>query len=171
MAEAMTNFRARELKMDIVARSVGMAKSGEPVSKRALDALGPMSNEVAQHRSQPILAEWLEESDLILGMERVHVREVAVTAPGTWTRAFTLKEFVRRSESFDPPSAEQTFSEWMAFVGQGRVRQDLLGSSTEDDLDDPVNMSAGEVKNVAKEIRQLIERVLVQLQTAPRMIK
>ncbi|MGP0029945.1 MAG: hypothetical protein ACLPVF_05510 [Acidimicrobiales bacterium] len=160
MAQAMTNVRARERGLDVTAESAGIAESGLPISAKALAALGPMQHEVSDHRSQPILEERFVESDLILGMERLHVREVAVISPPTWERTFTLKEFLRRGEHIGPPGPEQRLGEWLALVGHDRRRQDLLGSSPDDDVDDPVEMSAAEVRMVAKELRGLIERLL-----------
>jgi protein-tyrosine-phosphatase len=160
MAEAITNVRAREIGLDVTADSAGMAESGEPVAESALAALGKIQDEVSRHRSKPIRREDVESSDLILGMERVHVREVTVIAPQAWGRTFTLKEFVRRGELTRAQGEGRPVSDWIAMVGQDRRRQDLLGASSEDDVDDPVGMSLFEVKIVAKELRRLIDRML-----------
>jgi protein-tyrosine phosphatase len=163
MAEAITNVRARELGLDVTADSAGMAESGAPVAESALAAIGNMQQEISRHRSKPILQERVEASDLILGMERLHVREVTVISPQAWDRTFTLKEFVRRGELVRPPGEGRPASDWIAMVGQDRKRQDLLGSSPDDDVDDPVGMSSFEVRIVAKELRRLIDRLLFLL--------
>ena len=169
MAQAITNVRARELGQDVVASSAGILGGGQPIAGRALAALGTMQDEVSGHLARPVLQGSLEESDLILGMERLHVREAAVMAPMAWDRTFTLKEIVRRGERIGPRPAVMPLGEWLQEVVRDRTRADLLGSSPDDDVEDMVEMSALEIRQVTKELKRLVEGLLALLQ-APRVV-
>ena len=70
-------------------------------------------------------------------MERRHVREVVVLDQRAWSRAFTLKELVRRASEVGPRASEESLAEWLQRVNAGRRPADLLGQSRDDDVADP----------------------------------
>jgi len=99
-------------------------------------------------------------ADLVIGMSRRHVAETAVLVPDAWTRAFTLKELVRRGDEAGPRRRGQPLDEWLADVHWGRKRSELVGRSRDDDIADPVGQPRSAYERTAKELDQLLERVV-----------
>ena len=60
--------------------------------------------DVSEHRSRRLEAGTMVNVDLVIGMERKHVREAVVLRPEAWPRSFTLRELVRRGDA-DRPAA------------------------------------------------------------------
>jgi hypothetical protein len=79
----------------------------------------------------------LQRADLVLGMERAHVRHSVLLEPEAWPRAFTLKELVRRGAELGPRPPVESPGAWLARAHEGRDRPDLLGDSPLDDVADP----------------------------------
>ena len=66
-------------------------------------------------------------ADLVIGMAREHVREVAVLDPTASTATFTLKELVRgASVRRGPRRRDESLADWLARLGEGR-RRDRAG--------------------------------------------
>ena len=99
-------------------------------------------------------------ADLVIGLAREHVRHVVVLEPDAWNRTFTLKELVRRGDEIGPRRSGQSLPHWLEAVSAGRTRTELLGSSSLDDVDDPAGAPASVVRDVAREIRSSVRRLL-----------
>jgi protein-tyrosine-phosphatase len=138
MAAALLNSRFRTLLIPVAVRSAGLLQEGAPPSPGAISALASYGLEISGHRSHRVTVADLEESDLVLGMTRDHVRHAVVTAPDTWPRAFTLKELVRRGEEIGARKPGEPLANWLARVHEGRERAELLGESPVDDVADPI---------------------------------
>ena len=104
-------------------------------------------------------AELVRGADLILGLERQHVREAVVLDPASWSRAFTLKEIVRRGETAGPRDAGEPWPTWLNRIHSGRQRADLLGSSPEDDVADPMGGALEDYEATADELDDLLSRL------------
>ena len=122
---------------------------------------------MAGHRSNTLSESDVLAADIIFGMTREHVREVAVLVPEAWGRTFTLKEFVRRSRPFPPWSPSQPFAEWLAGIHRGRERQEMQGDSIEDDVADPIGGTPADFAATARLLRELCEMVADRI--APRV--
>jgi hypothetical protein len=79
----------------------------------------------------------LQRADLVLGMERAHVRHAVLLEPEAWPRTFTLKELVRRGEELGSRPPVESPGAWLARAHEGRDRPDMLGDSLLDDVADP----------------------------------
>ena len=93
-------------------------------------------------------------ADLIVAMTRVHLRTVAVSAPGAFQRSFTAKELARRTQrltSIALPEAP-TFAAWRAALGEGRLARDLMGEDPDDDVLDPYGQSLAEHRATVREL-------------------
>ena len=96
-------------------------------------------------------------------MERQHVREVVVLDQRAWSRAFTLKELVRRALGGRPARGRRVRStQWLHRVGEGRRPADLLGQSRDDDVADPTTDPLADYATMASEVDTLV-RELVDL--------
>lgn len=115
----------------------GFGEPGHPVTAGTLEAAAGLGLDLSEHRSTQVDAEVLERADLVLTMERRHVRDLVVDQPELWPKTFTIKELVRRAEAVGPRAPDQPLADWLAVVGRDRTRTELLGASALDDVADP----------------------------------
>ena len=167
MAEAIFRSVLAQRGVDWPIWSVGLLEAGYPMVEEALAALGPDGASMAGHRSKTPAASDVIAADIVFGMSREQVREVAVLVPEAWGRTFTLREFVRRSQSFPPWFPDQPFANWLAAVHQGRERQDMQGDSPEDDVADPIGGTPADFAATARLLRDLCGKVADRL--SPRL--
>ena len=162
MAEAFLRHRLDELGVEARVHSAGRLFDGSPASADGVAVMRALGFDTSRHRSRRLTPDMARQSDLILGMAREHVRDVAVISQDIWPRAFTLKELVRRGTAVGPRSPGQPFDEWLAKVHAGRTTAELLGPSGDDDIDDPIGESAAFYRRTAAEIQDLTD-MLVEL--------
>jgi protein-tyrosine phosphatase len=98
-------------------------------------------------------------ADLVLTMERHHLREVVVLDPSAFSRSFTLKELVRRAAVVDS-SPDEPPATRLARLHLGRRPVDLLGSSRDDDVEDPTGSRFADHETMAREVSELIDRTV-----------
>jgi protein-tyrosine phosphatase len=137
MAAALLTRRLAALGVAVPVRSAGMISSGEPPQPEVISVMTGYGIEIASHRSRIVSMADLAPAGLVLTMARNHLRHAAITEPGAWPRAFTLKELVRRGEQIGPRPPGEPFSGWLSRAHAGRERTSLLGDSPDDDVADP----------------------------------
>jgi protein-tyrosine phosphatase len=76
--------------------SAGLLEGGRPSSAHAVATLAARGIDLRGHRSCTLAVERVRAADLVLTMERAHLRAAAVLVPGAFTKTFTLRELVRR---------------------------------------------------------------------------
>jgi len=143
--------------------SAGLLPAGRPMAPEALAAVEGSGRDMRGHRSRTVSAAEISQADLVLGMTRAHVREVIGLVPGSWSKSFTLKELVRRGELRGSRVSGQALGDWLESVGRGRQRQDLLGSSAAEDVEDPIGGSPARFSETAEELRDLCQRLVALL--------
>ena len=94
MAEAMAREAfARVGCDDIEVASAGTwADYGSPASSGAQSVMSNNGIDISEHASRPLQRREVEESDLVVVMTSVHVREVGQVAPMSERKVFLLKE-------------------------------------------------------------------------------
>ena len=102
----------------------------------------------------------IRDADLIVGMSREHVVYTLGLAHDALPRAFTLKELVRRGRELGPCGTDEPLADWLPRLHASRKADDLLGSSTEDDVADPIGQPLGRYEEIAEEIEEYSERVV-----------
>jgi protein-tyrosine-phosphatase len=112
------------------------------------------------HASRVVSAADLGAADLVLCMERAHVREAVVLDGTAWPKTFTLKELVRRASTTAPRGPRETGAEWLTRVHADRDRGDLLGSSSVDDVADPFGKRLSAYEATAAELVGLAARLI-----------
>jgi protein-tyrosine-phosphatase len=142
--------------------SAGFGDPGFPPTTSTLDTASDLDLDLRAHRSQTIDAATLAQADLVIGMERVHVREAVVLEPSVWRHAFTLRELVRRAEDAPPRSPSQSLQEYLEGLSADRGRMDLMGSSPEDDIADPTTDWTIDHAATAALIDDLLRRFLAR---------
>ena len=140
--------------------SAGLRLVGEPASANGVDVLAARGLDMSSHRSRILDRELLEGTDLVLAMSREHLREAVLALPDIWPRAFTLKELVRRGEMIGPRVPGESIDAWLARAHAGRSHADLLGTSSDDDVEDPIGLSRSAYEKTADELSALVGRLV-----------
>jgi protein-tyrosine phosphatase len=131
--------------------------------------MGDRGLDLGGHVSRVMTAEMLDGADLVVGMERRHVREAAVLAPGAWPRAFTLRELARNTEIAGPRPAEVPVADWLAGIVAERTIAAHLGVSPEDDVADPIGRPLRAYRKCADALDGLVATVVDRLWPAPQI--
>ncbi len=170
MAEVLLADGLARRGVDATVHSAGLLEDGRPASTHSVAVMGDRHLDLAAHASRRMTEAMLEDADLIIGMERRHVREAAVAAPGVWPRCFTLRELARRAVEAGPRPAAVPVETWLAQLAADRKTADHLGESSVDDVPDPVGRGVRTFRRCADDLEQLIGVVLDHLwptETAP----
>jgi protein-tyrosine phosphatase len=161
MAAALLRRQFQAFGVDGRVESAGLVTEGEAASEFAGAVLADMGVELGMHRSRRINVQTIAGADLILGMERAHVREVVTVSPPAFGRSFTLKEIVRRAETVGPRDASESLPDWLARVHLGRKATALLGADRDDDIADPYGRSRAVYAETAAQLETLEERLVL----------
>src|ERR1039457_820021 len=137
MAAALLARRLATLGVIVPVHSAGMIGGGNPPHPEVVSVMALYGIEIASHSSRIVCAADLSPTSLVLAMTRDHLRHAAITEPGAWPRAFTLKELIRRGELIAPRPPGEPLSGWLSRAHAGRARTSLLGDSPDDDVADP----------------------------------
>jgi protein-tyrosine phosphatase len=169
MAEGLLRQRLETRGIPAHVHSAGFATHGDPASAYGIDVLhDDYRVDLRGHRSRRLKTRMVAGADLIVGMARRHVFEVAREQPEAFGRAFTLKELVRRADAAGPRAADQPLDAWLARLHEGRTTADLWGESPDDDVDDPIGQGIDLYRRTAAEIDALVERLVDAVWGDPR---
>jgi len=168
MAEA---FLRRKLAVaghtEVHVHSAGLLDSGRASPDDLVSVIAMWGIDMADHRSTQVDDDLLAAADLIVGMAREHVREIAVNVPEAWPRTFTLRELVRLGEEAGARAPDQPLDEWIDKLHSTRTPAGLVGSSTDDDVADPMGRSRRAYQEAAEQIETLVERMVELVWSAP----
>lgn len=159
MAASLLARRLAALGVTVPVRSAGMCRGGDLPYPEVVSVLAAYRIDAVAHRSRVATAADLARTTLVLGMTRENLRYAVVTEPGTWPRAFTLKELVRRGEQIGPRPPGESFAGWLARAHVGRYRASLLGYSLDDDVPDPAGGPLRAYVDTAALLDQLVTRL------------
>jgi len=160
MAEGLLRRRLIERGIDAHVHSAGLRLDGEPASPFGVEVMADRGVDVSRHRSRVMQAAIIEEADLVVAMAKEHLLEAVLAAPDAWSRAFTLKELVRRGEASGARAPGEALAGWLTRVNAGRERADILASSTDEDVDDPIGLDRTAYERTADELTDLIDRLV-----------
>ena len=159
MAEAFLRHRTAGWAEPVQARSAGFLTEGMAPPPEAVQAMAAYGIDTSAHRSRVCSEADLAGADLVVAMARSHVREAVVLSPAAWARTFTLKELVRRAWAAGERVPGQTMAAWLEGIGDGRQRADLLGTSGDDDVADPIGGPLAAFEATARELFGLVARM------------
>jgi protein-tyrosine phosphatase len=159
MAASLLARRLAALGVTVPVRSAGMIRRGDPPLPEVISVMASYGIEIASHRSRVAGAADLARASLVLAMARDNLRYAVTTEPGAWSRAFTLKELIRRGERIGPRPPDEPLSGWLSRAHAGRERASLLGDSAEDDVADP----AGGRFRAYADTASLLDRLVMTL--------
>ena len=160
MAEALLVRRVAERELPATIVSAGLLKGGHERTAEVTVVLAERGVALPDKLSRQLIQRDLQSADLVLAMERAHVRHSVLLEPGAWPRTFTLKELVRRGTELGPRPSFESPGKWLARAHEGRERQDLLGDSPIDDVTDPHGGPSSAYEAAATEIEDLVDRLV-----------
>jgi protein-tyrosine phosphatase len=118
--------------------SAGLLQGGQPATGEAVELMKRRGLDLSTHRSRRLGDALAPPPDLILGMAQEHARAVVDLLPQLLPRTFTLKDLVARARSQGPRRPGETLNTYLARVGGDRGFGALAGTSSADDIDDPI---------------------------------
>jgi len=165
LAAALLRAELTRVPWPVVVASAGVssfAALGLPVPEDGQHVARRRGLELANHQSATLSQAALGAADLVVAMDRSHVREAVVVDPSCWPRTFTLKELVRRARAVGPRPDGALLRTWLEEVGADRSRDGLAGRSEQDDIEDPFGRGPRAWEALADELSGLV-RALVSL--------
>lgn len=159
MAAAILQHHLDEAGIDAVVTSAGtMGPNGLPVDPEAVAAVARWGIDLSAHQprvfSKEIGAE--DGADLIITMERQHLRHVVAADRRTWVRTYTLKELTRRIADAGPMATQDGLASWTSALGTGRRAADMMRDSPLDDIADPYGLGRAAVTRTADELAMFL---------------
>jgi protein-tyrosine-phosphatase len=106
MAQALFQDRLQDMDMDVVwtvASAGTSAFGGSPPTHFARQAMKERGLDLSEHRSRPVSAEMIKESDLILVMEDRHKSYLQSRFPFGEEKVFLMTEMVGEKHDIDDP--------------------------------------------------------------------
>ena len=142
--------------------SAGLLVGGRPATSNGIAAMAARGLDLSGHRSRKLGVALVRGADLIIGMAREHVREVATLDPGAIDRSYTLKELVRTAEAKGARRFGELLGDWLVRLAAGRRRGDLVGVAHNDlyDIEDPIGRGLRDYEATAAEIDGLLARLV-----------
>jgi protein-tyrosine phosphatase len=160
LAAAILRARLAARGVTAEVESVGLLEPGYRATDATVEAAAALGIDLGDHLSRRLDVTQIREADLIVGMERGHVREVVVFERDAWPRTFTLKELARRAADVGPRTRDEPLRGWLERVHEGRRSIELLGASADDDVADPTDTMIGDHDTTARELADLVDRVV-----------
>jgi protein-tyrosine phosphatase len=155
MAAAFFSREAESLGEPVEIASAGLLPGGEPVPEEVLEVMGGYGVDLSSHRSRSLSAPLLAGSDLVVGMQRRHVREAVLLDAASWPRAFTLKALIERGGAVGAREPSTDVASWVESLHQGRTRSELAHRSSVDEVADPFGGPLAGYRAVATELAGL----------------
>jgi protein-tyrosine phosphatase len=102
LAHYLTRALADDVALEI--SSFGLRDVGaSPVLAEALTEARRLNLDVSAHQARALAGQRLEDADLVIGFERIHVATAVLEAGAAKAKTFTLPELVELLEEIDPP--------------------------------------------------------------------
>lgn len=161
MAEVLLRARLAAVAPSVTVGSAGLLFDDRRAEPNAIKAVRHLGQDLSGHVAQRISLEVLGDADLILGMERVHVRAVAELDPALFARSFTLPEFVRSAAVFGPRPTDEPLRHWVERIGAVRSREAYEHDDPLTAIADPMGQSRRAFRACAEELDALLEELVV----------
>ncbi len=138
MAAALTSHLAATRGLELTVGSAStLLRPGHRASPATLAVLRARGIDAESHRSRTLTPELVADAELVLTMERAHLRVAALMAPGAFDKTFTLKEFLRRALRTDARYAYEPLDRYLQRISIGRDPVELLTTNEADEVADP----------------------------------
>lgn len=151
--------------IDSVVASAGtIGPTGLPVDPEASAAVSKWGMDLRDHQPRVFTKEiGVEEgADLIITMERQHLRHLVALDRRTWMRTYTLKELIRRIANAGP-IAQSSLTVWTTALGTERRAAEMLDDNPLDDITDPYGRGSAAVEETAQELYQCLQLLVTSI--------
>jgi protein-tyrosine phosphatase len=152
-------FLARRLSevgpYDVTVESAGTLGTVWGVPSDLLSEAASFGLDLSSHVPRRVDADTIAGADMVIGMARAHVREVALADPSSFTKTFTLREIVRRGREKGQRGPLQSVAEWLEQIGARRRHVEIIGDSPLDDIPDPMGGSSEDYRMMLTELATL----------------
>jgi protein-tyrosine-phosphatase len=138
MAAALLRDHLAQRAERVVVASAGFVAEGVPPPPQVLDAMSALGLDLSDHRSRLVTPGLVQGADLVVGMARQHVIDLALLSPGTWDRCFTFADLLRRGRSCGPRLRSETVRQWTQRISGARTRASLVALPLSEDVPDPM---------------------------------
>jgi protein-tyrosine phosphatase len=140
--------------------SAGLLVGGQPSSAHAIATMLARGVDLRPHRSRTLVPEIVRAADLVVAMERAHLRAAAVMVPGGPEKTFTLRELLRRAVAQagalrDRPGGRLDVAAWLGALNVERDVGSLVRDDPAEEVWDPVGGSRADFERTADELDQL----------------
>jgi protein-tyrosine phosphatase len=156
MAAALFISRLAGANRDMAVESAGFGSPGAPAMPGAILVMARVGTDLRDHRSRLVTADLCRQSDLVLAMTAQQLVDLVVLEPSSWTRTFTLRDFVRRADAIGPLSPDGDPAAWVRRAHGGRSRAGVLGAGRGDDIADPTGLSDRAFERTRDELDGLV---------------
>jgi protein-tyrosine phosphatase len=139
-----------------VVSSAGLLEDGRTSPEEVVELVGTLGGDLSERTSHQVTAEDLDRADVVITMERHHLREAALMTASAWPKTFTLKEIVRRGSAIGGIEEDEPVEAFLARLHEDREPAELLGDSSSDDVADPFGGTAEQYEVTWHEIDELV---------------
>jgi protein-tyrosine phosphatase len=141
-----------------------MGFSGSPMEAFALSSLSAWSVDGAEFRARALVADHVEQADLVLAATREHRAAAVVMHPRASGRTFTLREFDRLCRAVDPATlpADDLVERARALVRAAAAQRGLVRPDrpSDDDVEDPYRGPESGFTATAALVHEVLQRPL-----------
>lgn len=117
--------------------SAGFMAADVPVAEFSAAVMADRGIDIASHRSNKIRLVDINAADLILTMEREHVREIVGRSREALAKTYSIREFDQLGRAVGPYSSDDAFGAWLSQLAASRDTDALIQRDTTDDVADP----------------------------------
>jgi len=146
----------------IATQSMGLVDIGrEPPPREAIEVAAGLGLDISMHRSRRMEPLSLQESDLVVGFELVHVAAAVLDGGARAERTFMLRELVELLEQVDVPEEDNPATRARLAVAVAHERRGALsGRSAAAPVNDPLGRGRGAYRSAARELGELVPRLV-----------
>ena len=166
MARGILARRLRDADVMAKVRSSGFLGSGHAPAKEGVAALAEMGIDISPHRSRSTSLAMVAGADVVITMERQHVRDLMGVEMSAWPRVFPLRSLVERAQQIGERHGDEELSAWIERLHHGRKAADLLVADASEDIADPIGLPLSEFRSTARELDRLLS-TFVQMAFPP----
>lgn len=160
LAAALLGDRLAARGLPATVTSCGTHATGLPVPEYAHRVAAELGTSVTGHRARPVTANVLanDGADLVLCMDRGHLRHVVALDHSAWPRTFTLKE-LDRCATLRPPRPDEPLPSWLAALSRTRRPSDMMRDHPADDIADPYGAELAKYRRMASEVAAAVDSI------------
>ncbi len=138
--------------------SAGVRAVGGPADETARIVLERRGLDISDHESTQLAGATVAEAALVLVMERAHMPAVTELAPRSFSKVFGLTEIVGLGARHGGRRPNESLTNWVARLHDGRNPSEVLRAGPDFDVVDPHGKSRADYERCADELSRLVNK-------------